>query len=136
MYWKKIRIEEEKQILKSKIVQILPVKREFYLPNIDSSISLESVDKDKERKDNLELKIDSLRNEYENNKEYYTKLNLSESFEKVLTQIDLIYKTIHENYQFKSKCNKARGIISKQLQEYSTSLSNRRTTEEKIIKIY
>lgn len=128
---KKIRIEEERQDLKNKNVQIHPVKRNFYLPNIDSNISLESTGKDKERDETLKQKIDSLRNEYENNKEYYIKLNLNESFEKVLTELDLIYKTIHQNYQFKLKCNKARGIISKQLREYSISLLNRRTTEEK-----
>lgn len=48
--------EEERQDLKNKNVQIHPVKRNFYLPNIDSNISLESTGKDKERDETLKQK--------------------------------------------------------------------------------
>lgn len=137
---KKIKVAEDREKLKKSNIKIKPVKRNFYLPVIDSSINLEKVDIDKERKNSLKTKLDLIKNEYEQNKDYYETLSLTDSFEKVINDLSRIYKVVEENLKRKEKRNKAKSIISGKLNDYATSLTTRRTSAEnknsEILKTY
>ena len=128
---KNITINEELNKLKSKSIKIVPVKRNFYLPVIDSAIEIENLDYDKERTNSLKTKIDLLNEEYKTNKSYYEALSLSTKFEQAIGNLKEIYNLVSENYINKEKINKAKAIVSKQLNAYSTSLNSRRTSNEK-----
>lgn len=131
---KNITIEEELSKLKSKNIKVVPVKRNFYLPVINSAIEIENLDYDKERTNSLKTKIDLLNEEYKSNKSYYDNLSLSTKFEHAIVNLTDVYNLALLNYMNKEKTNKAKAIVSKQLNAYSISLNSRRTSNEKMNK--
>lgn len=126
----KITINEEAQKLRLNTVKIVPVKRNFYLPIINSSIELEDITFFKERSETLKIKIDSLKNEFEMNEEFYKNLSLTEEINNTITQLERIYDVVEKKYKEKEKYNKSKGIVSKVLNDYSLELNNRRTSDE------
>ena len=128
---KNIAINEELNKLKSKSIEIIPVKRNFYLPVIDANIDIENLDYDKDRVDTLKTKLDLLVEEFQLNKTYYNDLSLSTKFEQALKSLGEVYNLVLQNYNSKEKINKAKAIVSTKLNAYSTSLNSRRTSNEK-----
>ena len=127
---KKICLNEKFSNLKSKNVEIVPVKRNFYLPVIDSNISIENIDFDKNRKNSLKTKLDLITNEYESNKEYYKRILADEKFQTAIKNLSEVYNIVLKKFTEKEKKNKAKSIISNKLKDYSISLTSRRTSEE------
>ncbi len=127
---KNITLEESLEKLKNENITIIPVKRNFYLPVIDSKIDIESIDFDNQRKNSLKMKIDSIKNEYKNYKQYYDSLDISNLYEMAIENLNKVYDKVLKNYTRKEKNNKAKGIISSKLNDYSLSLNSRRTSEE------
>ncbi len=127
---KKIKVAEDKEKLKKNNIEIVPVERNFYLPVIDGSISLVSVELDKERKNSLKEKLDLIKNEYSQNKDYYVGLSLANSFENAIKELSEIYGVVEANLKRKEKINKAKSIVSSKLNDYAASLTTRRTSAE------
>lgn len=127
---KNIKLSEQFSNLKNKTISIVPVKRSFYLPVIDSSINLENIESDKERKNSLKTKLDLITNEYESYKSYYKNLSVDKYFEAAIENLSKVYKIVLKSYTEKDKRNKAKSIISGKLNAYSISLTSRRTSEE------
>ena len=125
-----ISTAESKNKLKNKIINILPIKGSFYLPNIDSNIELIDLSESSERKNNLNTIISELKREFEINKDYYRELMLEEKIDISIKELDDIYKIVESNYLVNEKCNVVRSIITKHLNNYDTSLSMRRTSDE------
>lgn len=126
-----ISIKEGRNKLKNKLVNIVPINGNFYLPNINSTIDLLDISEDKERKNNLNNTISALKSEFYNNEDYYKILTLESKIKLAIKELDNIYKTVEDNYIMKENNNKVRSIISKHLNDYEISLSTRRTSEEK-----
>ena len=126
-----ISINENKNKLKNKSISIVPIKGNFYLPNVNSTIDLLDISEDNERKNELNIAISALKGEFNNNKEYYKKLMLEDNIKNTIKELDNIYKTVENNYLLKELDNKVRSIITKNLNDYETSLSTRRTSDEK-----
>lgn len=126
-----ISINESRNKLKNKSVIIVPVNSNFYLPNINSTIDLLDISEDKERKNSLNITIMALKSEFDNNKDYYQNLRLGDKVKRIIKELENIYKTVEGNYVLKENDNKVRSIITKHLNDYETSLSTRRTSDEK-----
>lgn len=126
-----ISVNESRDKLKNKSISVIPVKGNFYLPNINSAIDLLDISEDNERKNKLNNAISTLKGEFNNNKDYYKKLMLEDKINFTIKELDDIYKNIENNYLLKEKDNKVRSIITKHLNNYETSLSTRRTSDEK-----
>ena len=126
-----ISVNDVRNKLKCKNVSIIPIKRNFYLPNIDSKIDKINIEEDSERKNSLNEAILTLKAEFNNNNDYYDNLNLTAKIKNILEEANEIYKGIEDNYNLKEKDNRVRSLITKHLNAYETSLSSRRTSEEK-----
>lgn len=128
----KIKIKENKETMIKTSILIEPVKRNFYLPFVNSDITLEDITDDKQRKNMMREKINSIKSEFDLNKEYYSQLGLNEKIEDVLKRLEEIYQIVNLSYSKKDRNNKVRSIISSKLKDYETSLTERRTSEEKV----
>ena len=126
----KIKIREEKDNLSNLTIKVIPVKKKFYLPTINSAIDLEEIDSDKQRRNSLKIQLDSLEKEFTTNRQYYEKLSLADQFINILDNLSKIYHVVNNCFLDKERRNKARSIVSRILNDYNTSLQSRRTSEE------
>ncbi|MDD3130165.1 MAG: hypothetical protein PHW21_07340, partial [Candidatus Izemoplasmatales bacterium] len=125
-----ILVAETREKLDIKILEIIPVDKNFYHPIIKSEISTENTEEDKKRKNALNQIYANLKLELESNEEYYKALNIYDRLKNNLDDFNNILEIVNQNFKIKNNRNVVRNLIKKHLDNYKTEIDTKRTSEE------
>lgn len=99
-------------------------------PIIDSTIEISNNASFKTRIDQITSIIESLKSEYENNKDFYIEEKVDLKFKNALKEMDEVLVIIETKYDGLEKLKKAKQIINKKLSDFDRELNSKRTSEE------
>lgn len=125
-----ILVNETKEKLDAKSLQITPVDKNFYHPIVKSEIPTEDIEMDKKRKNSLNSIYMNLKLELEDNEGYYKNLAIYNRLENNLNELKNILDIVIQNFNAKNSRNTVRNLIKKHLDNYKTELDTKRTSEE------
>lgn len=99
-------------------------------PVIDPTIEISNNAPFKARVDQITFLIESLRAEYENNKEFYIEEKVDININNALRELNELLAILEIKYIGLEKLKKAKQIITKKLSDYDRELNSKRTSEE------
>lgn len=119
---------------------ITPIDKKFYHPLIKTDIELDDINVDKNRIDELNKIINSLKLEIDDNIDYYKNKNVNIMLQDALNKLVESKNLITKIYNLKKQNNRVKSIIKNKLLDLKTDLDRKRTSDEsnrtKIIGLY
>lgn len=99
-------------------------------PVIDSSIEVNDNSSFKKRVDEIEKIKDSIENEINSHLEFYQQEKVESKLNIALVELSEVHELFKKKYYALEKLKKVKQLISKNLEDYNTELTEKRTSEE------